>query len=191
MPKGGIRIGSGRPGWKPKAEDLYSLDIRKLKHDGLLIDATSVSLRWSRGGNVIGAATATYHASDCLTLSNASWVQRIDITSTECNYGGVRLWFVCPGCGARKAVLYLRNQEFRCRVCQSVAYTSQSEDYFGRLWRKQQKLQSKLIGGWSRPKGMHKRTHQKMFDSIVDCETRRDDAIALFAQKVFGIMQMR
>jgi hypothetical protein len=33
--------------------------------------------------------------------------QRINFIWTTCNYGGKRVWFICPSCGKRVAVIYL------------------------------------------------------------------------------------
>lgn len=187
MPKGGLRIGAGRPGWKPKAEQLYTLDIRKLKRDGLLIPGVTVDLKWSRYGKVVGGASATFRDGKYLLLRNGSWSQHINIESTPCNYGGVRHWFECQGCGRRCAVVYLRGQSFECRSCKCVVYTSQSEDFFGRLWRQQKKLEQKLNERWQRPKGMHKSTFDQIIRRIIDCEESREDALAIFASRLIGL----
>lgn len=55
----------------------------------------------------------------------------VSITTTHCNYGGVRLWFICPGwkngiaCRRRCQKLYLpRGHAFACRVCHELTYES-------------------------------------------------------------------
>jgi hypothetical protein len=54
----------------------------------------------------------------------------VPITSTHCNYGGVRFWFLCPGwkngvrCGRRCRKLYLRGITFACRLCHGLTYES-------------------------------------------------------------------
>jgi hypothetical protein len=62
------------------------------------------------------------------------FAQRLPLTSTQCNLGGTRHWFLCPQrvgegqpCGRRVALLYLRLHVFDCRKCCGLAYTSQSE----------------------------------------------------------------
>jgi hypothetical protein len=49
------------------------------------------------------------------------------VTATELPSGGRRWWWVCPGCGRRRAMLYLRDEPPRlsCRVCQGLKYRSQ------------------------------------------------------------------
>ncbi|GAG06388.1 unnamed protein product [marine sediment metagenome] len=50
------------------------------------------------------------------------------LTSTHCNYGGQRYWFICPlsGCNRRVAKLYKPNngRYFGCRHCYNLAYAS-------------------------------------------------------------------
>ena len=43
------------------------------------------------------------------------------ITGTPCNFGGVRWWFLCPGCGRRCAILYPR----LCRLCRGGRYSAE------------------------------------------------------------------
>ena len=58
--------------------------------------------------------------------------QTIELSSTPCNYGGLRYWFVCPAvkdgiyCGNRVTKLYLppTGQYFGCRECYDLTYES-------------------------------------------------------------------
>jgi hypothetical protein len=56
---------------------------------------------------------------------------KIEITTTPCNYGGKRYWFICPltkngkYCGRRIGVLYSIDKWFGCRHCGRIAYASQ------------------------------------------------------------------
>ncbi len=63
--------------------------------------------------------------------------QLIELTKTECNYGGNRFWFLCPNCNRRTGVLYRKPlaQEFICRYCNSLTYNLRkyhrsSSEYF-------------------------------------------------------------
>ena len=62
------------------------------------------------------------------------FAQRLPLTSTQCNLGGTRHWFLCPQlvgegqpCGRRVALLYLRLHVFGYRKCCGLACTSQLE----------------------------------------------------------------
>ncbi len=50
--------------------------------------------------------------------------QIINLTSTKCNYGGVRYWFKCPQCSKRVGTLYRKplTSLFLCRLCQNLTY---------------------------------------------------------------------
>ncbi len=64
--------------------------------------------------------------------SGDSAEQRIELTTTDCNYGKFRYWFICPVvkdgifCGNRAAKLYLppAGQYFGCRECYDLTYES-------------------------------------------------------------------
>lgn len=82
----------------------------------------------------------------------------------------------------RVAVLFLRAARFACRRCQRVAYGSQSEDLCGRTWRKQAKAEAKLGPTWTRPKGMHNATRERLLAIIWECDERRDAALSCYLE---------
>jgi len=109
--------------------------------------------------------------------------------STPCNYGGVRHWFVCPGCieeleahgvsdylgeearcGRRVAKLYLPpgGRLFLCRHCYGLAYLSQRISVDLRMARKSIAIRTGLgqqAFGQAfppKPKGMHQRTYERL-----------------------------
>lgn len=52
---------------------------------------------------------------------------RADLTTTVCNYGKVRYWFVCPYCEKRRAILYLGNSGLACRTCYRLCYSIENK----------------------------------------------------------------
>lgn len=102
---------------------------------------------------------------------------------SACSYGGTRPWLLCPPCGNRVAMLYLRSGRFICRRCARVVYASQSEDLIGRAWRRQAKLEVRLGEHWQRPKGMHHATRQKLMTAILAREELRDRALYDFTHR--------
>jgi hypothetical protein len=110
--------------------------------------------------------------------------ERIALIYKPCNFGGSRPWFQCPRCARQVAVLYLRSGRFACRHCQRVAYSSQSEDVMGRMWRKQQSIEARLGDNWLRPKGMRQNTYRRLLDSLMDCEEGREEAFCLLAAQL-------
>lgn len=182
--KGGSRYGAGRPGWHVKAEHCKRIDVRRFKREDMLRHGSwAWNWRDSETGKVL-ASIGVIGGHDRITLDYAVGgvpiTEHINVTRTACTYGGSRPWFNCPKCRGRVAVLYLRQQRFACRKCQRLVYASQSEDQLGRTWRKQQKLEARLGENWRRPKGMHRKTRERILDAIWKCEGIRDDAIAAY-----------
>lgn len=165
---------------------MQRVDVRQWARRGLLAGSAGFTWTWSRGGDPAGSIGVVVDSGQCLTLRYATTdtgtrrdvVQRVELLATGCHLGGVRRWFACPCCGRRVALLYLRWGRFACRPCQRVAYASQSEDELGRLWRKQAKIEARLGDTWRRPKGMRRRTYERLMDALQDCEERRDTALA-------------
>jgi len=56
---------------------------------------------------------------------------QIHLTTTECNYGGKRLWFICPDCHRRSRIIYKHPTgcRFTCRICNNLTYASQQVGY--------------------------------------------------------------
>lgn len=50
--------------------------------------------------------------------------QNIEITTTPCNFGNERIWFLCPACNRRIATLYkpLAKDVLLCRKCHGLRY---------------------------------------------------------------------
>lgn len=97
----------------------------------------------------------------------------IEIERTACNYGGLRPWFLCPRCGARRAVLYDGGERvFGCRRCMRLVNTSATEDTLNRGARKMRKLSARLREYDVRPKWKRWKTFEKIYQQRV--KTERD-----------------
>jgi len=195
MPRGGMRYGAGRPGWHRKAEASLSLDVRRLARMDCLRPGTSYGWTWRDGyGDVVGNARITV-PDTCRVLLSYRWTPyggesqhvccNVPLCRTPCNYGASRVWFRCPGCHRRCALIYFGapGGQYGCRRCARVAYTSQSESLIDRLYRKQMKLEKWLGGeadGWNcgRPKGMHHATYQRLVERCAILEEARDAELA-------------
>lgn len=79
----------------------------------------------------------------CSYQKDGKWVLEhayINLTSTPCNFGGLRRWFVCL-CDRRIASLYFLEGEFGCHVCHRLTYETRTETiYTGWPSREVQKL---------------------------------------------------
>jgi hypothetical protein len=79
------------------------------------------------------------------------------------------MWFLCPRCWQRVAVLYGVGKYFLCRHCYELTYASQQESRPYRLLEKARKIRQKLGGSgdmtdlfpW-KPKGVHWKTYNKL-----------------------------
>lgn len=189
--RGGMRYGAGRPARHGKVEQSLTLDVRKLVKAEALTDR-ALSWRWTvvdtgeeRGS--IGIKGSPHRLTLNYTASGVFVSEAIDITRTACNYGGARVWFRCPSCRGRVALLYLRGGRFRCRQCHGLRYQSQSLDACGRSWQKQTKIERRLGPNWSRPKGMHTATHDRLLQAVWDCEAVREEALVHYAARLRGM----
>jgi len=174
---GGMGSGSySRWSSKTTTDQVKKIDIRFMKKNGLLVTNLAGKLSWSVGDNPAGdIGYANY--SDHLMLdyrhreNGEEWQpvkQRIDYDRTSCNYGGHRLWFLCPRCNARIAVLYGKAALFLCRHCYDIPYTSQYQGYMDNLMDKKHALGKRIFEyyeygeGWGKKKGMHWKTYNKL-----------------------------
>ncbi len=59
---------------------------------------------------------------------------KIRLTTTPCNFGGNRYWFICPltnngiPCRKRVGILYKKGYYFGCRHCHNLTYNSRNEN---------------------------------------------------------------
>jgi len=53
----------------------------------------------------------------------------LPLTKTQCFFGGIRWWFICPKCEHRVGILYqpYYARDFLCRHCHKLTYTSSQE----------------------------------------------------------------
>jgi hypothetical protein len=191
---------------RQSTDGLLSLDVRSLKRAGCLRPGAVHSWRWTRGrdGELAGDIVLRMdRAGDCLTLDyrtrrygETEWTrhtQPVWLETTPCHYGGERVWFACPGCQSRRAVLFSAGGVFRCRVCHDLAYTSTREDEIERANRRIVTLQRKLKAPAGcdlfhvpiRPVGMHSATYERLVSELMTEHRRRD---ALFGAALEALL---
>ncbi len=137
---------------KPLAEQSNSISIFMLKKWGYINSKGGQScgvLTWTSFGyeNSINFKIITtskdepddcyikisYSYSDIYSDDKESLDYKIELTTTECNYGGTRYWFRCPlirnghACNKRVGVLYQAGKYFGCRYCADISYKSQRQ----------------------------------------------------------------
>src|SRR5665811_2519080 len=127
-------------------DPLLSLDVRWLKRVGALQPGAVAFPSWTFRGEPSGHIVTRMHRDgDRLTLDykirapgETSWTphkESVWLDTTPCHFGGDRVWFTCPGCHGRRAVLFSVGGLFRCRSCHDLAYTSTREDAMARSYR--------------------------------------------------------
>ena len=168
-------FGSGcypRKGGRRKCENALPLDIRKLHREGHLVPGSYLSWVWTRSGkkySIIGIWVEEDHLTLEYMKGEDEVRQRISLSWTPCNYGGKRVWFTCPYCLGRCAILYIMGRHYVCRKCAGVVHKSNIQDDIQRRLNKAGKLRVKIgalpAPAYDLPKykpiHMHRRTWNK------------------------------
>ncbi len=176
MFRGGSRPGAGRPGWHAKTNSASRLDVRELQRRGAFAYPGSfVSISWGLRGNGClnvnrNMLTVSLHWPEG-PLDGQRVVAHVRLERTPCTFGGSQVWFACPDCTRRAALLYL-HERLTCRRCAGFVYPSQSLDSVGRSWERTRKIDRQLgppcvgsDGRQKRPKGMRSRTFEELMDA--------------------------
>lgn len=148
--------GSGRWtrwGTRPTQDQFHRLAMKDLTRGGWLQPGRRGTIRWFRGdietGSIGWLVSGVDHEPVAITLTyqcgGESVGERIELTWTECHFGGKRPWFVCYGCGRRCGVLY-GSARFRCRRCHGLTYESTRESKECRAIRRAQAIRQRLGG---------------------------------------------
>lgn len=188
-------FGSGFQGRARSGTDGHErLDARWLARRGVIDRGFSTYdlVTWSRGEQktaeigvryVDGSERVEliYEVGVCRGEPARSVREPVRLLRTPCHLGGSRLWFACPGCGRRCAVLWLAGEWFRCRQCHDLAYTSTREDTLKRALRRVERVKEKLrlpsdfpllvVGSPGKPERMHYTTYFKIMAEM--CDTMR------------------
>ena len=165
-------------GARTTCESCTSIDVRQWHREGLLYPGQQFSWSWTRGGEPAGsiavrveadAVVLNYRADSSGSDEWKSVQQRVPIRLTACHLGGQRSWFVCSihsngrYCGRRAAILYGAGELFARR------YASQQQTALHRGLEQSRKVRMRLGGSAdllepfpAKPKGMHRRTFQRL-----------------------------
>lgn len=194
--------GPGSGNWyrwdrKTTTDEVRRVDARHMyRHCGLSNPGSAGTLYWSCGGEPSGSINFRVHK-EYVILSykhrayDEDWHDRretIWLDRTPCNFGGERIWFLCPRCSRRVAVLCGLGVRFLCRECYGLPYASQSETPADRMARKARKLRRRLgadecldVPIWDKPRGMHCSTYERL---CVAEATANEAATAALAGKL-------
>lgn len=180
--------GFGSGGWnatgRTTTDTALRLDVNIARKRGVLVPgwAGLWSWTWNDGTrSSIDLAVQKDHVVLRFTVRSAGRdpeevVQHVGLDQVPCRFGGARPYWLCPGCGSRAVVLYgLRR--FFCRACNRLAYGSQRESPPERAQRRADGIRRRLGGEPGlgrlppRPKGMHRRTYERLVDEVIAADT--------------------
>lgn len=193
--------GSGRMAGfgRDKVESCRSIDVNQLHREGCLAPGWRGEWNWTRDGEKIAfinlrAGTDRLHLSYRYRTVGGDWEnieEFVRIVRLPCGFGGSRPCFICPGvvggidCGRRVMKLYSAGRYFLCRYCYRLAYASQSEAEWERALRRANKIRRRLGGepGMTssfpdRPRGMWRRTYERLRDEAYEAEMMIDELFA-------------
>lgn len=141
---------------KDVAEDYLKLSIFKMRQQGYLTKFYSGKVTWLLDGQRSSVVAnieplpgddlqlrLIYTQTDRTTGHKQEFNYVVNLTSTPCNFGELRYWFVCPlskngiKCNRRVGVLYKGGDYFGCRHCYNLSYRSCNENprFRGLPWR--------------------------------------------------------
>ena len=126
---------------KTTVELCRTISAKGLKDNGFFAENKSGVITWTNSfGENIGTRKIQSYVNgngnktylELMTEGFVTSRQEIGLTTTPCNYGGVKWWFVCPVvkdgiyCGNRVGKLYLppAGEYFGCRQCYDLTYES-------------------------------------------------------------------
>ena len=202
-------FGSGRPSGSGRdtVEACRSIDVNRLHREGCLRAGWMGGWQWTRDGEKVAsinlrAEDDRLHLSYRVRIGGGEWedvAETVRIVRVACRFGGTRPYFICPGvvngiaCGRRVAKLHGPGRYFLCRHCYRLAHASQSEGAWDRTLRRANKIRQRLGGdpGMAapfppKPKGMWRRTYERLRERAFEAEMRADEAFALRAERLLA-----
>jgi hypothetical protein len=181
--------------------------VNRLQKAGYLSPGWSGGWQWTRDGERVAWISLRAGAS-CLNLTyrvrvaGGEWQdveETVHIVRIPCRFGGARPYFICPGvvngitCGRRVTKLHGAGRYFLCRHCYRLAYASQNEGEWDRALRRANKIMRRLGGEPGlvsrfpdRPKGMWKRTYERLQDELIDAEILAEEVYEIQAQRLLA-----
>ena len=202
-------VGSGRPSGSGRTtvEACRSIDVNRLHRTGCLRAGWAGGWQWTRDGEKVASINLRaehdrLHLSYRMRIGSGEWedvAETVRIVCVPCRFGGERPYFVCPGvvngvaCGRRVAKLHGPGRYFLCRHCYRLAHASQSEGAWDRTLRRANKIRQRLGGDPgmaapfpAKPRGMWRRTYERLREQGFNAEILADEAFALRAERLLA-----
>ncbi len=202
-------FGSGRPSGSGRTtvEACRSIDVNRLNKTGCLRAGWTGGWQWTRDGERVAwinlrAEHDRLHLTYRMRTGSGEWedvAETVRIICVPCRFGGERPYFICPGvangiaCGRRVAKLHGPGRYFLCRHCYRLGHASQSEGAWDRTLRRANKIRQRLGGDPgmaapfpAKPKGMWRRTYERLREQGFNAEMLADEAFALRAERLLA-----
>ena len=133
------------PNKKREANSLCRIDVFWLKKHKYLDFPSQGFITWSQPSTIRSAVKVQVFAvgeNKYMQLSykigpgnsKTKFMCKYELTTTPCNYGGGRYWFICITCNRRIGVLYFGKTLFLCRHCLNLSYESKNENRRGKYY---------------------------------------------------------
>ena len=159
---------AGRKSDRAVADKQTQIDIRTLRRSGHIAPgAEQVAL------NIDGKAV------------------QVRLAYTPCHLGGQRVWWRCPCCARRAAILYPGGKTIACRRCWRLRYKVEAMPEGDKAFRRADKLRARLgwvpgvaFGEGHRPKGMHRAPYDKLLNRYRAAELQVLGAMAHYIDRV-------
>ncbi len=182
-------------------EECLAIDVRRYARQGRLRHGNSWKTRWFRGGREFAAIRVrAWHSLIELSYhlhggGGERVRQEITLTYTDQHFGGRRVWFECPGCGRRCAILYAGNR-FLCRLCHGLRYESDHALPLNRPLLQARKIRDRLGATGSlelpfpeRPKRMRRTTYDRLREKGLRYEAEALDASNAWLRGMARLLQ--
>jgi hypothetical protein len=202
-------FGSGRPSGSGRdmVESCRSIDVNQLNHEGCLRAGWIGGWQWTHDGEKVAsinlrAEDDRVHLTYRVRSGGGEWedvAETVRIVRVACRFGGARPYFICPGvvngiaCGRRVTKLHGPGRYFLCRHCYRLAHASQSEGIWDRTLRRANKIRQRLGGDPGlaapfppKPKGMWRRTYDRLRVRAFQAETNAEECFALRAERLLA-----
>ena len=181
-----VNIAAMKTGRKGTVEQHPKLDLRYWQRIKAL-DRKGFICEWKRPGEQSLLTVEVRPQQDGVLLRYTSGNQReqfVGLVETEVGYGE-RKWFLCPRCGGQKAILYLKDNFFSCRVCHDLNYaSSQAGDDLEYYHWQLMKICDQLKSTYNpmaefpplKPRGMHWKRYSRLFVKYRELTAKRNEA---------------
>ena len=202
-------FGSGRPSGSGRdtVEACRSIDVNRLHREGCLRPGWWGGWQWTRDGEKVAsinlrAETDRLHLSYRVCIGGGEWedvAETVRIVRVPCRFGGERPYFICPGvvngiaCGRRVVKLHGPGAISSAAIAIASPMPARARAHgTGRCGAPTRSgSASAAIPAWPRrfppkPKGMWRRTYERLREQAFEAEMLADEAFAIRAERLLA-----